>query len=390
MWYNIPEVRGVKTSRAVVLTDALREQLKGLLTKRTAAAGEVQRAKILLYREQGMGPNAIAEKLDIGRATVFNTLKKYHNEGVESAIKEDARSGRPIIYTDDICTIIINTACMSPKSLGYAQELWTIQSLTNHINSKSFQESHTGVGKVSKSSVERTLQEARIKPFKIKYYCEKRDSEFDQKMKDILLVYKQVQLQLDGNGQIMGAEAEKLVTLSYDEKPGIQAIATTAPDLMPREENGCVMRDAEYKRLGTISLLAAIDLVSGKATPYVSETHTSEDFVTFLKKLDEEYPKDQTLRLILDNHSIHKSKRTMEYLKEHEGRFLFVFTPKHGSWLNLIESFFGKMTRLMLRGIRVVTKDELKERIYKYFDEINETPVVFRWKYKLDEVSVAE
>jgi transposase len=374
----------------VVLADAQREQLKGLLAKRTAPAGEVLRARVLLYREQGMDPNKIAEKLDVGRATVFNTLKKYHKDGVESALKEEARSGRPATYTDDIRAIIVNTACISPKSLGYAQELWTIQTLTNHINSDGFQMSQSGIGKVSKSSVERVLQEAKIKPFRIKYYCEKRDPEFEQKMKDVLIVYKQVQLQLDGNGKIMGSETEKVVTLSYDEKPGIQAIAATAPDLMPRAENGCIMRDAEYKRLGTISLLAGIDLLSGKATAHVSETHTSEDFVTFLKKLDEEYPKDQTLRLILDNHSIHKSKRTIEYLQEREGRFKFVFTPKHGSWLNLIESFFGKMTRQMLRGIRVATKAELIERIYKYFNEINESPVVFRWKYKLDEVLVAD
>jgi transposase len=194
---------------------------------------------------------------------------------------------------------------------------------------------------------------------------------------------------LDGEGNILGSDEEKLTTLSYDEKPGIQALSTTGPDLMPRLENGCIMRDAEYKRLGTVSLLAAIDLLNGKATALVSDTHKSSDYIEFLKKLDETYAKDQTLRIILDNHIIHKSKETNEYLKSvREGRFMFVYTPKHGSWLNLIESFFGKMTRQMLRGIRVSSKEELIQRIYQYFDEINKTPVVFRWKYKLDDIRV--
>jgi transposase len=366
------------------------ERLNTLIHRRVVSAGQVQRAKILLLRSKGMDPDAICKKLDIGRATVFNTLKKYFKDGVESALAEEERSGRPSIYTDDIKTIIINLACENPHELGYAQGLWTVKKLTEHINSQKFQDEHPGIGGVSKSSVERILQAANIKPYKIKYYCQRRDPEFDQKMQELLVIYKTVQLQLDGQGQIIGADIDKLTTLSYDEKPGIQALGNTAPDLMPTKENGCIMRDHEYKRLGTVSLLAAIDLLSGKATALVRDTHKSSDYIEFLKKLDETYPKEQTLRIILDNHSIHKSKETNAYLQTvRDGRFMFVYTPKHGSWLNLIESFFGKMARQMLRGIRVSSKEELIERIYKYFDEINESPVIFRWKYKLDEVSVS-
>ena len=199
-------------------------------------------------------------------------------------------------------------------------------------------------------------------------------------------------VRFDENGDFIVPDDYKLtITVSYDEKPGIQAISNTAPDLRPTSEHGEVYRDAEYKRLGTLSLLAGIDLLTGEAIPLVSETHKSSDFIEFLKILDKKYPSQDTIRIILDNHSAHTSKETRRFLDTMpKGRFKFVFTPKHGSWLNMIESFFNKMTRQMLRGIRVNTKQELEERIYKYFDEVNREPVVYHWKYKMDEISEEE
>ena len=94
------------------------------------------------------------------------------------------------------------------------------------------------------------------------------------------------------------------------------------------------------------------------------------------------------IRIVLDNHSAHTSKETMRFLSSLPGRFEFVFTLKHGSWLNLIESFFGKMIRVFLKGIRVHSKDELVNRIYQYMVEINEVPVIYHWKYKMDELMV--
>lgn len=148
--------------------------------------------------------------------------------------------------------------------------------------------------------------------------------------------------------------------------------------------------DFRYKRLGTLSLLAAIDLLSGEAIPLVSNTHKSSDFVAFLKISDEKYPKGYKIRLILDNHSAHTSRETQEYLNTVPDRFEFVFTPTHGSWLNMVEGFFSKMTRQMLAGIRVKSKEELRERILKYFKEINAVPVPYKWKYRLDTIDLSK
>ena len=144
-------------------------------------------------------------------------------------------------------------------------------------------------------------------------------------------------------------------------------------------------------RRGTLSLLAGIDLLTGEAIPLISKSHKSSDFIEFLKILDAKYPEGDTIQLILDNHSAHKSKETQQYLATlPEDRFVFVFTPTHASWLNMIESFFSKMTKQMLKGIRVSSTDELSERIYRYFDEINADPVVYHWTYKMDEIKPDE
>ena len=147
-------------------------------------------------------------------------------------------------------------------------------------------------------------------------------------------------------------------------------------------------RDYEYVRYGTVSLMAAIDLLNGQVHGQVVDRHRSREFIAFLKTLDQVYPSTAKIRIVLDNHSAHTSKETRKYLGSVPNRFEFIFTPKHGSWLNLIEVFFAKMTKQMLRGIRVSSKQELKDRISKYLDEVNEIPVVFRWKYGLDSISL--
>ena len=179
--------------------------------------------------------------------------------------------------------------------------------------------------------------------------------------------------------------APNVAFVCYDEKPGIQAIANTAPDLPPvAGKHACVARDHEYQRHGTLSLLAGIDLLTGQVHASVENRHRSREFIGFLKKLDAGYPSDTAIKIILDNHSAHVSKETNKWLAEQrDGRFSFVFTPKHGSWLNLVEGFFSKMARSVLRRIRVVSKAELMQRILAYLDNINREPVVHTWSYKI-------
>ena len=379
-------------ARSITLTNEEVLYLQSLTRQRTIQAQVVDRAKMLLYKAQGASNSDIAERLDVNINTVKLCLSKFREGGVQRALFDDKRKGRPVEITDDAIAWIISIACQRPADLGYAQELWTLKNLHQYIQNHAEEAGYSRLTTITKPMVQKILNQSEIKPFKIKYYCEKRDPDFETKMHDVLVVYKQVEMQFDENGDIIvSTDSPMIHTISCDEKPGIQAIATTSDDLRPTEGNSCVYRDYEYKRLGTLSLIAGIDLLTGIAIPVVSETHKSSDFICLLKKLDEMYPEGDVIRIICDNHSAHKSKEVQNYLAtKPEGRYVFVFIPKHASWLNLIECFFSKMTKQMLKGIRVKSKQELADRIYQYFDEINKEPVVFHWTYKLDEISEEE
>lgn len=381
-----------RKSIPVVLSAKDRIYLEVQTRARTIQAQTVTRARVLLLRADGCAIDEIADKVDLNRKSVMLCISKYHAGGVENALFDAPGRGRNAEITDEEKAWIINIACQKPTEFGYAAETWTYAKLTSHINKTAEAAGYIRLSTIHKSTVHTILDEADIKPFRIKYYCENRDPQFDEKMHNVLLVYKQLSFQFDEAGNfIPWGEGEEVVhVLSYDEKPGIQAIATTSEDLLPDQNHSAINRDYEYRRLGTLSLLAAIDLQTGEAIPLVSETHNSQDYISFLRLLDEKYPKGDKIRIVLDNLRVHSSDATREFLATVPGRFEFVFTPKHGSWLNMIESFFSKMTKQMLRGIRVKSKAELIERIYQYFDEINDEPVVFHWRYKLDELDVSE
>lgn len=379
-----------KRASSIELSNEEREYLERQTRARTIQAQTVTRARILLLRADSVPIDAIADKVGINRCSVMLCLKKFKEGGIENALFDAPGRGRNAEITDEEKAWIINIACQKPIDFGYAAETWTYAKLTSHINKTAETARYTRLSTIHKSTVHTILDEADIKPHKITYYCENRDPNFDSKMHNVLLVYKQLEMQFDESGKLIISEDTPIHVLSYDEKPEIQAIATTSDDLMPNEKHPTINRDYEYKRLGTLSLLAAIDLQTGEAIPLVRDKYSSTEYIEFLKLLDDKYPKGDKLRIVLDNLKVHTSEATRKYLATVPGRFEFVFTPKHGSWLNMVESFFSKMTRQMLRGIRVKSKEELTNRIYRYFVEINEEPIVFHWKYNLDDIDVSE
>jgi transposase len=349
------------------------------------------RAAMLLESLGGDSDEVIARRHRVSRATVILCIRKCLEFGLEAALNDLPRPGKPRQLPDDAIAWVLSVACQKPKDLGYSYELWTYDLLTRHVREHCGAAGFEALRKLSHSKLHKILHQGEIRPHKVRYYVERRDPAFESKMANVLHVYKEVELINElRSGQVSGAVRELgMVTISYDEKPGIQALAVTTPDRPPVVgKHRSHLRDYEYERLGTVSLLAGLDLHSGAIIETVSDTHTSADFIAFLQKLDRTYPQHQIIRLVLDNHSAHISKDTRAYLDAAERRFDFVFTPKHGSWLNLIETQFSKMTRTMLRGIRVTSKQELVDRIHRYYDEINSHPVVFRWKYKMDETFI--
>jgi transposase len=370
----------------LVLSSQEKERLTILSRSRTEPTGRVKRAKMLLDYAAGESISSIARAMGTNRPRVERCIDKALQLGVMTSLEDLPRSGRTRTITAEARAWLIDLACQKPKDLGYSYEVWTTRLLAKHVREHCRDAGHGTMANLSRGTVSKILSQSEIRPHKISYYLERRDPEFKTKMAQVLYVYKEVELLREAGQDV----SSMVAILSYDEKPGIQAIGNTAPDLPPVPgQHPTMSRDYEYVRHGTVSLMAGIDLLNGKVHGQVVDRHRSREFIMFLKMVDPLYPPTAKIRIIMDNHSAHISKETRSYLATVPNRFEFIFTPKHGSWLNLIESFFSKMTRTMLRNIRVSSKEELKERIRKFLQEVNETPVVFRWKYGLDSILVA-
>ena len=351
------------------------EHLKSLRDSRTAPWRETQRARIMLRYHSGETIAQIARAVGMTRKSVGKWIGKALAVGSGAALKDAYHRPKEPVITEDAKAWVVHLACAKPKDLGYAAEVWTRSALARHVRAYAQRAGYGSLAHAAKATVHRILAEQPLHPEKVKYYLERRDPECEAKMREVLLVYQQVALQNQNGGGI------SVVTVSVDEKPGLQAIANTAPDLPPvPRQHSSIGRDHEYKRLGTCSILAALDLHTGHVTARVERRHRSREFIALLKDLDAHYPGASVIRLILDNHSAHISKETQTFLATRPNRFQYVLTPKHGSWLNIVETLFGKMARTFLRHIRVQSWEELQARILKGVAEINAAPVVHRWK----------
>ena len=341
----------------------------------TAALREVQRAKILCRYHAGETVTGISRALGRTRKSLRKWIDKALAMGAEAALKDAYHRPHAPVITEDARAGVVHRACSKPKEAGYAAELWTRSLLAQHLRREAAAAGHPCLNRAGKATVQRILAEQSLHPEPVRYYREKRDPAFEARRRDVLLVDPEVALQ----NQTKRVGQPPFITVSVDEKPGLQAIAHTAPDLPPVPgKHPTVSRDHAYKRLGTCSILAALDLHAGHVIARVERRHRSREFIALLKHLDQYYPTGCTIRILLDNHSAHISKETTEFLATRPHRFQYVLPPKHGSWLTLVETLFGKMARTFLRHIRVQSWEELRNRILSGIAGINAAPVVHR------------
>ncbi len=357
---------------------------------RTEPASRVSRAAMLLAYRENPSFFAVAQKLGVHHQTVQRCVERALVYGPLAALDDRPRPGKQPTITPEAKAWLVSLACDKAREHGYPHELWTTRLLARHAREYGPAAGHECLARLVQGTVCKILGQEEIKPHKVRYYLERRDAEFEQKMAQVLCVYREVQILKKAAAKSSKSgkwskSGKPVAIVSYDEKPGIQAIATTAPDLPPVPgAYATFARDYEYKRHGTLSLLAGIDLLTGKVHALVKERHRSREFIEFLKLLDAAYPASAAIKLILDNHSAHISKETKAWLAaQPAGRFEFTFTPKHGSWLNLVEGFFSKFARSVLRHIRVASKHELKDRIMAGIEDVNRYPVIHTWSYKL-------
>ncbi len=375
----------------VAMTDEEVARLVALSRSRTEPASRVQRAQMLLAYRENPSFFAVGQRVGVHHQTVQRCIERALAYGPLMALDDRPRPGKEPTITPEAKAWLVSLACDKAKDHGYPHELWTTRLLARHAREHGAAAGHGCLANLVQGTVCKILGQEEVKPHKVRYYLERRDAEFEQKMAEVLCIYREVQVlkKAATKAKKRSNKSRKPVAIvSYDEKPGIQAIATTSPDLPPVPGTYATFsRDHEYKRLGTLSLLAGIDLLTGKVNALVKERHRSREFIEFLK-LYAAYPANTAIKLILDNHSAHISRETQAWLAtKPASRFEFTFTPKHGSWLNLIEGFFSKFARSVLRHIRVASKQELKARIMLGIKDVNRYPVIHTWSYKLTEAA---
>jgi hypothetical protein len=267
------------------LTVEDRGYLDRLAQSRTESATRVQRAQILQRYAGGQTVSAIAAALHTNRPKVERCVSKALELGFRAALRDLPGRGRRRSITDEDSAWVVNLACQKPKDLGYAQELWTTRLLAEHIQKHCLAEGHPQLQKLGRGTVSKILSAHPLKPHQIRYYLERRDPEFKAKLIEVLHVYRDVEL-----WRKTSLPSEVVGVLSDDGKPGIQAIGNTAPDLPPVPgRHTSVGRDHEYKRDGTVSLLAGIELLSGEVLGLVRDRHRSTEFIEFHQLADQHY-----------------------------------------------------------------------------------------------------
>jgi transposase len=344
----------MKKLTKIKLTTEQKDALSRLVKGRNTAQKVVLRAKIILAYADGKKQETVADKLVTNRRTVGKWLRRYNEGGIESIIKDSPRKGRiPKITDEKEKEIIDKTLQTKPKGATH----WTTRTLASHSG-------------VSKMTIQRLWKKYNLKPHIVKNFKISNDKNFVEKLRDVVGLYLN--------------PPEKAVVISVDEKSQIQALDRTQPSLpMKKGRTGTMTHD--YKRNGTTTLFAAMNILNGKVIGECYPRHTHKEFLKFLKKIDKEVPKDLDLHIIMDNYATHKKDEVNQWLKKHP-RFKFHFIPTSSSWLNLIERFFGEITNKMIRRGVFKSVPHLIKSIEEFLEIHNENPKVFTWTKDADTI----
>ena len=328
-WSGVEVMAAWRRAIELSLGDADTAKLRSIAQSRSEPASRVERARILLAYREDPSFFAVGRALGLHHQTVQRCVERAVAEGPLAALDDRPRPGREPTITLEAKAWLVSLACRKAKDLGYPHELWTTRLLARHAREHGPAEGHACLANLAQGTVCKILDQEEVKPHKVRYYLEQRDPDFAEKMAEVLCVYRQVKILKQAAAAAKKKRpSDAVAIISYDEKPGIQAIATTALDLPPEPgAHATFAREHEYKRHGTVSLLAGIDLVTGKVHALVKDHHRSREFIEFLELLDSAYPARTAIKLILDNHSAHISRETKAWLADQPvHRFEITFT----------------------------------------------------------------
>jgi len=317
----------------------------------TVEAGLAQRARIVLLAAQGV-PNAeIARRVGVSRPTVIQWRNRYEAGGI-SALGDLDRSGRPPVI-DDVA-VVVATVQAPPEALGVTH--WSARLLGKHLG-------------ISFASVARIWREWNLQPWRRETFKFSTDPELDAKVRDVVGLYLNPR--------------DKAVVVCIDEKSQIQALDRTAP-ILPIRPGLPEKATHDYVRHGTTTLFAALEVATGKVTDACHPRHTHAEFLAFLKQVAKAYPR-VPLHVVADNYATHKHPAVQAWLAKHP-RVRMHFTPTSGSWLNLVEVFFGIITRQAIRRGTFTSVKDLIAAIETFIDAWNDRCQPFVWTKTADEI----
>ena len=317
----------------------------------TVEAGLAQRARIVLLAAQGV-PNAeIARRVGVSRPTVIQWRNRYEAGGI-SALGDLDRSGRPPVI-DDVA-VVVATVQAPPEALGVTH--WSARLLGKHLG-------------ISFASVARIWREWNLQPWRRETFKFSTDPELDAKVRDVVGLYLN--------------PPDKAVVVCIDEKSQIQALDRTAP-ILPIRPGLPEKATHDYVRHGTTTLFAALEVATGKVTDACHPRHTHAEFLAFLKQVAKAYPR-VPLHVVADNYATHKHPAVQAWLAKHP-RVRMHFTPTSGSWLNLVEVFFGIITRQAIRRGTFTSVKDLIGAIETFIDAWNDRCQPFVWTKTADEI----
>jgi transposase len=338
----------------LALTEADQRQLREWLAAFGTPQQVALRSRIVLAAAEGQSDLAIADHLALNRKTVTLWRARYAAEGLESLWEIAPGRGRKPVYGPAKIQEIID-ATLQTKPPGMTQ--WSCRLLANRQG-------------VSKSTINNIWQSHQLKPHRTKTFKLSRDPKFLAKLTDVVGLYLN--------------PPQQAIVLCVDEKSQIQALDRTQPGL-PLKKGRCGTMTHDYKRNGTTTLFAALELLQGKVIGQCYERHRHQEFLKFLRRLDQEFPADIALHLVIDNYGTHKHEKVRAWLTRHP-RFVLHFVPTSSSWLNLVERWFSELTSKRIRRGSFFGVEDLEQAIAEFLAAWNAAPKPFVWTATVDSI----
>jgi transposase len=335
-----------------------RARLEALVANRNTPRKLAWRAEIILATADGCGTAEIMRRAKTSKPTVWRWQQRYLDAGVAGLMRDKTRPSRvPPLPRETHLKVIAKTVQQTPANATH----WSRSLMAEAVG-------------ISPSSVGRIWAEAGLKPHLTRSFKVSNDPMFEEKVTDIVGLY------LD--------PPERAVVLCVDEKSQIQALDRTQPGL-PLKEGHAATTTHDYRRHGTTTLFAALDVKLGRVIGECRPRHRAKEFLKFLRRIDQDVPRSRAVHLVLDNYATHKTPEVRAWLETHP-RFRLHFTPTSASWLNLVERFFAEITARRIRRGSYTSVDELEAAIYDYLLQHNASPKPFAWTKSANDILARE